>query len=341
MGPIAEGRDHYKTLGLERGATDVEIRRAYRAAAKASHPDHHPGPGFAERFRAAQVAYEVLADPNRRARYDAILQPRPAGPTAERRPGYTGGPRPGGPQRSGSTGRPPTGETGSGAPKPPPRPGRAESRPPPQGATDPTPPRREPRVPPAAPRPASAASSDGEETWKKVLGAVCALLLWWGWGHLGLAEPAPSTVLPDVEISVLPESDLERFPSAPAGDPYDLGSFEDLEDPYGDGLGGSGSISSPGSNERGPSFGEGRDLGGDVADEAPHYPSQTQSLMDDDEWGLGSCTTLFGDVAYPDQCQGPDDGPRVTAWAPSASSCTDDGWVDADPGAWCISADGP
>ena len=62
----------YAILGVERNASPEEIRFAYRRAARASHPDLHPGDAAAiERFKRVQVAYEVLADPARRAEYDA------------------------------------------------------------------------------------------------------------------------------------------------------------------------------------------------------------------------------------------------------------------------------
>jgi len=63
--------DPYKTLGIRRNATTDAIRRAYRKLAKTAHPDHNPGvDGAAERFRAIRLAYEVLSDPDRRARFD-------------------------------------------------------------------------------------------------------------------------------------------------------------------------------------------------------------------------------------------------------------------------------
>jgi DnaJ-class molecular chaperone len=63
-----EPRDPYLVLGVARQAPTAEIVRAYRQAARASHPDS--GVGSAERFRAVSDAYEVLRDPRRRAVYD-------------------------------------------------------------------------------------------------------------------------------------------------------------------------------------------------------------------------------------------------------------------------------
>jgi hypothetical protein len=63
--------DFYAVLGIERDATDSEIARAYRRAARATHPDTHPHePTAAERFRTITVAYETLGNPRHRAVYD-------------------------------------------------------------------------------------------------------------------------------------------------------------------------------------------------------------------------------------------------------------------------------
>jgi curved DNA-binding protein CbpA len=62
-------RDPYIVLGVARQASGEEIARAYRRAARASHPDSG-GAGSTERFQAVSDAYEVLRDPRRRAVYD-------------------------------------------------------------------------------------------------------------------------------------------------------------------------------------------------------------------------------------------------------------------------------
>src|SRR5215213_4879085 len=64
--------DLYVILGLEHGASESEIKRAYRRLARRYHPDINPGDRTAEaRFRQILDAYETLIDPERRSRYDA------------------------------------------------------------------------------------------------------------------------------------------------------------------------------------------------------------------------------------------------------------------------------
>ena len=66
----AEKRDYYEVLGLAKGATDEEIKKAYRTLAKKYHPDLNKAPDAADKFKEIQEAYEVLSDPQKRANYD-------------------------------------------------------------------------------------------------------------------------------------------------------------------------------------------------------------------------------------------------------------------------------
>ena len=68
---MAEQRDYYEVLGVQKGADAGSIKRAYYQLAKKYHPDANPGDKEAEeRFKEVNEAYEVLSDPDKRAKYD-------------------------------------------------------------------------------------------------------------------------------------------------------------------------------------------------------------------------------------------------------------------------------
>src|SRR5260221_14743697 len=63
-------RDYYLVLGVERTATDADIKRAYRKLAQQWHPDVNADPGAHDRFTEINEAYQILSDPKRLSRYD-------------------------------------------------------------------------------------------------------------------------------------------------------------------------------------------------------------------------------------------------------------------------------
>ena len=68
---MAEKRDYYEVLGLQKGADDGAIKKAYRSLAKKYHPDLNPGDAAAEeKFKEVNEAYAVLSDPEQKAKYD-------------------------------------------------------------------------------------------------------------------------------------------------------------------------------------------------------------------------------------------------------------------------------
>ncbi|MBO4999764.1 MAG: DnaJ domain-containing protein, partial [Bacteroidaceae bacterium] len=68
---MATKRDYYEVLGVEKSASEAEIKKAYRKLAIQYHPDKNPGDKEAEeKFKEAAEAYSVLSDKDKRARYD-------------------------------------------------------------------------------------------------------------------------------------------------------------------------------------------------------------------------------------------------------------------------------
>lgn len=86
--------DYYKTLGLNRSATQAEIEKAYKDLARKNHPDLHPDDkGAKQRFQKIQAAFDVLNDPKKREMYDRF--------GADYQGGGGAGPRGGGPFQGG------------------------------------------------------------------------------------------------------------------------------------------------------------------------------------------------------------------------------------------------
>ncbi len=72
---MAEKRDYYETLGVSKGASDAEIKSAYRKKAKQLHPDlNKDDPHAEEKFKEVQEAYSVLSDENKKKMYDQFGQ---------------------------------------------------------------------------------------------------------------------------------------------------------------------------------------------------------------------------------------------------------------------------
>lgn len=68
--PMATKRDYYEVLGLSKGASDDEIKKAYRKLSKKYHPDINKDADAETKFKELTEAYEVLSDPQKKAAYD-------------------------------------------------------------------------------------------------------------------------------------------------------------------------------------------------------------------------------------------------------------------------------
>lgn len=64
------GKDYYKALGIQSGANEDEIKKAYRKMALKYHPDKNKDPHAEDKFKEIAEAYDVLSDPKKRAVYD-------------------------------------------------------------------------------------------------------------------------------------------------------------------------------------------------------------------------------------------------------------------------------
>ena len=68
---MAEKRDYYEVLGLQKGASEEEVKKAFRKMAMKYHPDKNPGDKAAEeKFKEINEAYSVLSDPDKKNKYD-------------------------------------------------------------------------------------------------------------------------------------------------------------------------------------------------------------------------------------------------------------------------------
>ena len=94
---MAAFKDYYQVLGIDKGASEKDVRRAFRALAAKHHPDRNrDDPGAEERFKEINEAYTVLSDAEKRAVYDRYGSEGPPPPGAGPGGGFAGGGFPGG-----------------------------------------------------------------------------------------------------------------------------------------------------------------------------------------------------------------------------------------------------
>ena len=88
---IQRTSDYYEMFGVPRGASDAELKKAYRKLALQLHPDKNTAPGAEDAFKKVNKAWDVLSDGNKRATYDAYGAEAAEGGPLRRRQSVCGG----------------------------------------------------------------------------------------------------------------------------------------------------------------------------------------------------------------------------------------------------------